>query len=91
MNALVVSSLNGNGFDELIIKMNAFYSKIKDSGYLDNKRKDQHISWLNDAIKMEILKKYSSLENEQKNDLLNQVSEGKIHPAKAARILVKNI
>ncbi|NND77592.1 MAG: methylmalonyl Co-A mutase-associated GTPase MeaB [Flavobacteriales bacterium] len=89
VEVLAVSSINGDGFDDLISKLEAFFTNTEKSGALQKDRRSQQKDWLEDAIKSEIAKKYSALNKKEIADLLEQISEGKMHPAKAARMLLK--
>ena len=90
VDVLTVSSLNGGGIDQLIQKMDSFFSNVKASGYLNKKRKEQQLHWLEASIKKEIAKKYSGFEKQNLDVLIEQISSGKLHPAKAARQILSN-
>lgn len=85
------SALEGKGIESILLACDEFFRKTVSSGYFDQKRKQQALSWLDSTIQ-------NALKNDFQNspdiraklpELREKVSNSAISPFKAAGILLK--
>lgn len=80
------SSMNDEGIAGLHNAISKYFEAVQQSGYFEEKRKQQVLHWLDDALMLEIRKKYMKADGKYLK-IREKVASGELHPTLAAKLI----
>ena len=90
---LPCSSLEKTGLEEIWKMIQSYQEKMLESGYFDQNRKNQNVTWFNDRLQKSILDKILEIPKlkSQLNDLEDEIAKGKLNPNTALNQFMESI
>jgi len=90
VEVFTVSSIDGNGMEELHKGIEHYFETAKSNSFFIEKRQKQKLMWFEDAMKMEIQKKYLQ-KGGIYSETMKKVVSGELHPRLAAKNLIEKL